>query len=66
MNIALVIEILQKAAVAGIDLYTVWKKANASIEYDGTVNKDAYNELVKFCDSQIDLLKKNAEEAGNG
>jgi hypothetical protein len=66
MSIALVIEILQKAASAGIDLYTVWKKANASIEYDGTVNKDAYNELVKFCDNQIDLLKKNAEEAGNG
>lgn len=63
MSIALVIELLQKAAVAGIDLYTVWKKANASISYDGTVDPTAYAELVAETDKQIAILRKNADEA---
>jgi len=65
MNMVLIIEVLQKAASAGIDLYTVWKKANASIKYDGTVDPDLYAELVSETDKQIALLKKNADEARN-
>lgn len=63
MNIVVIIELLQKAASAGIDLYTVWKKANASISYDGTVDPTAYADLVSETDKQIALLRKNADEA---
>lgn len=63
MSIALVIELLQRAAGAGIDLYAVWKKANASIKYDGTVDADAYADLVSETDKQIALLRKNEVDA---
>ena len=63
MNIVVIIELLQKAASAGIDLYTVWKKANAAISYDGTVDSSAYADLVSETDKQIALLRKNADEA---
>ena len=65
MNIIVIIDLLQKAASAGIDLYAVWKKANASIKYDGTVDPDIYAELVAETDKQIALLKKNADEASS-
>lgn len=65
MNIVTLIDVLQRAASAGIDIYTVWKQANASIQYDGTVDKKAYDDLVSFCDKQIALLQQNAREASN-
>lgn len=63
MSITMVIALLQKAAIAGIDLYSVWKQANAAIKYDGTVDSDAYAALVAETDKQIALLGKNADEA---
>lgn len=65
MTILAVIAILERAAAAGIDLFAIWKKANAAIEDGGIVNEKAYQELVAECDTQIIILQKNAREASS-
>ena len=63
MNLMDVINLLQRAGAAGIELYGLWQKANASIRADGSVDAEAYVALVNEADSLVAALRHDADEA---
>ncbi len=45
------------------DVVALWRRANASVNTDGSVNGTAYDALVADAGAQLALLHKHADEA---
>lgn len=69
MSIFEIIELLAEYApkfiAAGIDLAHLLSGAMDAIDTKtGKVDRTAYDELVAYCDAQIELAHRNARDAG--